>query len=73
MKIVVGDEYEFKKYRNRTECPSFDTVWVLLHRTWVTEQSHIVDFSGTLVGRTPGEPFIHPQKLIDTLFDLPVK
>ena len=73
MKIVVGDEYEFKKYRNRTECPSFDIVWVLLHRTWVTEQSHIVDFSGTLVGGTSGEPFIYPQELIDTVFDLPVK
>jgi hypothetical protein len=73
MKIVVGDEYEFKDYRNRNEYPSFDTVWVLLHRTWVTEQSDIVDFSDTLVGRTPGEPFIHSQKLIDTLFDLTVK
>ena len=73
MKFLVGDEYEFKNYRDRTECPSFDTVWVLLHRTWGTEQSDIVDLSDTLVGRTPGEPFIHPQKLIDTLFDLPVK
>ena len=73
MKIVVEDEHEFKKYRNRTECPSFDTVWVLLHRTWVTKQSHIVDFSSTLVGRTSGEPFIYPQELIDALFDLPVK
>ena len=73
MKIVVGDEYEFKNYRNRTEYPSFDTVWVLLHRTWITEQSDIVDFSDTLVGRTPGEPFIHSQKLIDALFYLPVK
>ena len=73
MKILGGDEHEFKDSRNRTECSSFDTVWVLLHRTWVAAQFDIVDFSDTLVGRTPGEPFIHPQKLIDTLFDLPVK
>jgi hypothetical protein len=73
MKIVVGDEYEFEDYRCRTECPAFDHVRVLFHRTWVTEQSDIVDFSDPLVGRTPGEPFIHSQKLIDTLFYLTVK
>ena len=73
MKIVVRDEYEFKDYRNRNECPSFDAVWVLLHRTWFTEQSDIVDFSDALVGRTPSEPFIHSQNLIDTLFNLTVK
>ena len=70
MKILEGDEHEFKDSRNRTECSSFDTVWVLLHRTWVAEQSDFVDFSDTLVGRTPGEPFVHSQKLIDTLYFL---
>jgi len=70
MKILVGDEYEFKDSRYRAECPAFGPVRVLFHRTWVTEQSDIVDFSDTLVGRTPGEPFIHSQKLIDTLLSI---
>ena len=69
MKVVVGDEYEFKKHRNRTECPSFDTVWVLLHRTWVAEQSNIMDLSDTLVARTSGEPLVHQKNAIDPLFD----
>jgi len=73
MKIVVGDEYEFKDYRNRTECPAFDHVRVLFHRTWVAEQSDIMDFSDTLVGRTLGEPLLHPKNVLDPLFDIPVK
>ena len=57
----AGVKYEFEIYRSRTERSASRDVRVLLHRTWITEQSDPLDLCDTLVGRTSGEPSVHPK------------
>ena len=54
-------KYEFEIYRGRIERPARGDVRVLLHRTWTTEQSDPLDLCDPVVGRTSGEPFLHPK------------
>ena len=67
--IILGVEYEFEGYRYCAEYPAFGPIRDLFHRTWVAEQSNIMDLSDTLVARTSGEPLVHQKNAIDPLSD----
>ena len=59
---MIGVKYECETFRSRPERSASRDVRILLHRAWTTEQSDPLDLCDTLVGRTSGEPSVHPKE-----------
>ena len=65
-----GDKYEFEEHCYWIECPSNAVMFWVLCRTWIAEESDVVEFYNTLVCCSNREPSLHPKQLIKELRQL---